>query len=348
MKDWRKAEVSIDATLRGVMRQIDAASLQIALVVDADEHLVGTVTDGDLRRGILRGASLDDPVTKVMNREPTTVVLGEDPAAILGLMRTAKLRHVPVTDHGRLVGLETLEELISAPERNNPVVIMAGGRGTRLLPLTADRPKPMLPVAGRPILEHALVGLAEQGFRDFHIAVNYLGDMVEEHFGDGSRWNVSISYLRETQPLGTAGALSLLSAEPTEPLLVMNGDILTKLNFVQLMEAHEQGRDAATMCVRQYDHQIPFGVTLIEEDRLVALEEKPTIRNFVSAGIYVVQPDVVHRVPAGRFFDMPQLLNGLIADGRRVQVFPITEYWLDVGRHDDMHRALGDFEELAE
>jgi dTDP-glucose pyrophosphorylase len=331
------------------MARIDKASLQIALIAGEDGRLLGTVTDGDIRRGILRGHGLDDPIDRVMNPNPMTVRNREDPDTLLALMRTAQVRHVPVIDEsGTLVGLETLEDLISPPERDNAVVLMAGGMGKRLMPLTANKPKPMLPVGGRPILEHALVGLAEQGFRRFYFAINYLGDMVETHFGDGSRWGVSITYLREEEAMGTAGALSLIPDKLDKPFLVMNGDILTRLNFVQLMEAHEAGGCKATMCVRQWDYQIPFGVTQIDDDQLLSIEEKPTMRHFVSAGIYVVEPGAMTHVPDRRFFDMPQLLNRLIEQGDGVRVFPITEYWLDVGRHDDMQRAIGEFGGAAE
>jgi dTDP-glucose pyrophosphorylase/predicted transcriptional regulator len=343
MKDWRKALVRTGESLREVMRRIDAASLQIALVVDEEDHLVGTVTDGDIRRGILRGGGLDDPIDQVMNTKPTTVSHLQDSAAILTLMRNTRLHQVPVVEEGRVIGLETLDDLLSAPERDNPVVLMAGGRGTRLLPLTETTPKPMLHIGGRPILEHALVGLAEQGFRRFYIAINYLGEMVEDYLGDGSRWGVSIEYLRETKPMGTAGALSLMPEAPDKPFLVMNGDILTKLNFNQLMESHATGGASATVCVRNYDYQVPFGVTRFEDDRLVAIEEKPTMRHFVNAGIYVVEPEVLEHVPSDLFFDMPQLLDALMRKERPVHVFPITEYWLDIGRHDELQRAMREY-----
>lgn len=343
MKEWRKALVPEGENIREVMALIDRASLQIALVADPEDYLLGTVTDGDIRRGFLRGSGLDDPVDQIMNQHPTTVRRGEDRDTILALMRTSKLRHVPVVENGRLVGLETLEELVSAPERDNIAVLMAGGLGKRLMPLTARTPKPMLPIGGRPILEHALVGLAEQGFRRFYFAINHLGEVVEEHFGDGSRWGVTIEYLREDRALGTAGALSLLPSPPDKPFLVMNGDILTRLDFAQLMEAHEQGGCRATMCVRQWSYQVPFGVTQIHDDRLIAIVEKPSVRHFVSAGIYVVDPEAMDQVPTRQFFDMPQLLNRLAERGNQVRVFPVTEYWLDVGRHEDMQRALREF-----
>lgn len=344
MKNWTKAVVLADSTVRDAMRQIDATSLQIALVVDQSGRLAGTVTDGDVRRGILRGIGLDDPIGEVMNRHPMTVPQGSDASALVTRMRALKLRHMPVVnERGELVGLETLEDLTTAPERRNPVVIMAGGLGTRLLPLTANCPKPMLPIGDRPILEHTLTALAEQGFREFHFAINYLGDMVEDHFGDGSRWGVTINYLRERQRMGTAGALSLLPSRPETPFLIMNGDVLTKLNFNQLLDMHEANGATTTMCVRQYEYQVPFGVAQISEDRLVMIEEKPIMRHFVSAGIYVVQPNVLDHIPVDCFFDMPQLLNKLLGHHEAVHVYPITEYWLDVGRHDDMQRAIADY-----
>ena len=343
MRDWRKALVPTGERVREVMARIDRASLQIALVVDGDNQLLGTVTDGDIRRGILRGHGLDDPVDLLMNRTPTTVQNGEDRDTILTLMRASQLRHVPVVEGGTLVGLEMLDDLISAPERDNVVVLMAGGLGRRLMPLTANTPKPMLPIGGRPILEHALIALAEQGFRRFYMAINYLAEVVEQHFGNGSKWGVSIEYLREEHALGTAGALSLLPERPVKPFLVMNGDVLTRLNFVQLMDAHQQGGCKATMCVRQWDYQVPFGVTRFRDERLVAIDEKPSVRHFVSAGIYVVDPQAMSHLPTGEFFDMPQLLNGLVKHGDQVMVFPITEYWLDVGRHDDIQRAASEF-----
>lgn len=343
-----KAVVAKGATVRDAMRQIDATSLQIALVVDEAGRLAGTVTDGDVRRAILRGAELGDPVASVMNARPMTAAEGSDLTELVTRMRTLKLRHLPVVNSaGELVGLETLEDLTSAPVRDNAVVLMAGGLGTRLLPLTATCPKPMLPVGDRPILEHTLVALAEQGFRSFFVAINYLGEMVESHFGDGSRWGVNITYLREEQRMGTAGALSLLPARPDKPFLVMNGDVLTKLNFNQLFDMHEESGASTTMCVRHYEYQVPFGVAEITEDELIGIQEKPLLRHFVSAGIYVVRPEALDHIPKGSFFDMPQLLNALIGERLRVKVFPITEYWLDVGRHDDMQRAIADYQDVV-
>lgn len=344
MKDWQEACVRLDSSLGDVMRQIDTNSLQIALVVDGDGRLAGTITDGDIRRAILKGVSLDGSAVAVMNPAPTTAPADAGRDVVVSLMRSRHLRHIPVVDaEGQLIGLQVLEELLSAPERDNPVVVMAGGLGTRLMPLTANKPKPMLSVGDKPILEHILTSLIEQGYRRFFFAINYLGEMVEAHFGDGARWGVSISYLRERQRMGTAGALSLLPERPTCPFLVMNGDVLTKLNFNSLMEAHEAKRASVTVAVRSYEHQIPFGVARIDDDRLITIEEKPVLRHFVSAGIYVVDPSILDRVDPDRYLDMPELLSGLVGDGDSVRVFPVTEYWLDVGRPDDMQRAIGEY-----
>ena len=345
MNDWTKITVSAETSIRDVMRVIDSSGSQITLVVDDEGRLEGTITDGDIRRAILRGGALDAPASTAMNRYPTTARVGEDGEQIMALMRGRQLRQIPILDDDRhVVALQVIDQWSAMPIRENPVIFMVGGLGTRLLPLTANVPKPMLEIGGRPILEHALVSLIEQGFRNFYFAINHLGEMVENHFGDGSRWCVSINYVREPQRMGTAGALSLLPERPTQPLLVMNGDIMTKLHFNQLMDAHAKCDAAATVCVRNYDYQVPFGVARISNDRLVAIDEKPVMRHFVSAGIYVIDPSVLDYIPVNRFYDMPDLLDHLLAIQKHVSVFPITEYWLDVGRHDELVRATVDFE----
>lgn len=344
MKNWQNTLLSTRGTIGDALRALEAGSLQIALVVDQDNRLQGTVTDGDIRRAILRGLGLDSPVSEIMNRTPTTAYCTDDRQALWALMRNRRIHHIPVIDEkGCVVGLEVLDELLVATERDNPVIIMAGGLGTRLRPLTQNRPKPMLMVGERPILEHILISLAEYGYKNFFFSVNYLSQVIKDHFEDGSRWGVSITYLDEKQRLGTAGALSLLPDRPTKPFIVMNGDVLTKLNFQRLMETHEQKQASVTVCVRNYDYQIPFGVAKVEGDSLLSIVEKPVHRSFVSAGIYVLNPEVLDRVPCNTFYDMPDLISSLIQENEKVKVFPITEYWLDVGRPDDMQRAIQEF-----
>jgi dTDP-glucose pyrophosphorylase len=339
MSQWREALIGAQDSVRETIRRIDGSSTQIALVVDADNRLLGTITDGDIRRGLLRGVSLDDPARTIMNASPTCAHPGESREAILARMKAKALHQIPVVDaERRVIGLEVLDELL-VTRRDNWVVLMAGGRGARLRPLTDDTPKPMLRVGPKPILETILESFVEQGFSRFFLAVNYRADMVRAHFGDGGRWGVDIHYLAETSPLGTAGALGLLPEAPTAPVMVMNADLLTRVGFGHMLDFHRaQGADA-TMGVREYDFQVPFGVVRIKDQSIVEIEEKPVHRFFVNAGIYVLSPEALARVPQGRAFDMPELFQALISAGRPAAVFPIREYWVDIGRMDDLERA---------
>lgn len=345
-RQWEKTAIGPDSTVRDAVEVIDAAALQIALVVDGEGRLLGTVTDGDVRRAILRGVSLSDSVTGVMNPNPATAREQDDRETLLSLMRQRRLHQIPVLDSKwRVVRLEVLDDLLSPPDRPNTVVLMAGGMGSRLRPLTDDIPKPMLQIGPRPILETILEAFVEHGFRRFYLSVNYLAGKVEKHFGDGSRWGVTIEYLREEQQLGTAGALSLLPERPVEPLFVMNADLLTRLNFAHLLDFHVEHRATATMCVREYEMQVPYGVIDTHSHRIVDIREKPTERYLVNGGVYVLQPDVLDLIPKDRPFDMPELFKLLIARGEETAVFPIREYWMDIGRMEDFHRANTHFDQ---
>jgi dTDP-glucose pyrophosphorylase len=345
VSNWTEVLVGPGESIRETIRRIDGSSLQIALVVDEKRKLLGTVTDGDVRRGILKGVSLEDPATKIMNTKPTVARQGDDRDSMLAAMRARQIHQIPVIDaEGRVVGLEILDSLLGE-KRDNIVVLMAGGRGVRLRPLTDDTPKPLLHVGAKPILETILESLIEQGFGRFYLSVNYLAEKFEQHFGDGSRWGVDIRYLRESTPLGTAGALSLLPERPSKPLLVMNADLVTRIGFGHLVDFHVKHKAAATMGVREYDFQVPFGVVHMQNERIVEVQEKPTHRFFVNAGIYVFEPSVLDAVPAGQRIDMPDLFNTLVKQGRHTAVFPIREYWLDVGRHDDFARASDELED---
>ena len=339
MSLWRDALIRPEDTVRETIRRIDGSSTQIALVVDPAGCLLGTITDGDIRRGLLKGVSLDDPARMIMNTSPTCASPGDEREKILARMKAKSLHQIPIVDAGRkVVGLEVLDELLSA-RRDNWVVLMAGGRGTRLRPLTDDTPKPMLRVGAKPIIETIMESFIDQGFNRFYLAVNYRAEMVRAHFGDGSRWGVEIGYLNEESPLGTAGALSLLPSRPTSPLVVMNADLLTRVGFGHMLDFHRTHGAAATMGVREYDFQVPFGVVTIKDQSIVSIEEKPTHRFFVNAGIYVLSPETLELVPRGRHFDMPDLFEALIARGRETAVFPVREYWIDIGRMDDFERA---------
>lgn len=347
MSDWRKLALSEGASVRQAIERIDAGGMQIALVVSPDDRLLGTISDGDVRRGILRGVALDAPAASIMNRTPTVARPGEDRDALIATMRARQLHRIPVLDAaGRLTGLEALDELILPAERDNIVVLMAGGLGARLRPLTEDTPKPMLTIGKRPILETILLNFMEHGFRRFYVSVNYKAEMVTEHFGDGSRWGAEIRYLRESKRMGTAGAIGLLPESPKSPIIVMNGDLLTKVNFSSLLDFHRDHRAAATMCVREYDMQVPYGVVKLDDHRLLAVEEKPIQRFFVNAGIYVLSPETVAMIPRGEAYDMPALFATLVDDRKETAVFPIREYWLDIGHLADLEKAHGDFDSL--
>jgi dTDP-glucose pyrophosphorylase len=344
MKEWKKAVVAQTTSIRETIRAIDVGAIQIAFVVDADGRLLGTVTDGDIRRGILRGVGIDDSVNQIMNAKPVTASerLGRD--AVLELMRQKSVHQIPLVDaNGKLVGAELMDELLSPSPADNWVVLMAGGLGTRLRPLTNDVPKPLLKIANKPLLEIIIENFVEQGFRKFFLAVNYKAEMVQQHFGDGSRWQSEIRYLRENERMGTAGALSLLPQRPDRPLIVMNADLLTRLDFNHLLNFHREHDVKATMCVREYDFQVPYGVVRIDDYRVLGIDEKPVHRFFVNAGIYVLEPEALDLIPASTFYDMPQLFNAMIQRGWHSGVFPISEYWQDIGRPEDFHRANGDY-----
>lgn len=346
MKNWRELVVRPEAAIRETIGRIDAAGLQIALVADANDRLIGTVTDGDVRRGILRGVSLDDPVSTIMNRKPVKARPEDDRETVLTLLRTMRLRQIAIVDASDcLVGIEVLDDLLESKHRPNPVVLMAGGLGTRLRPLTEDCPKPMLKVGGRPILETILLSFLNVGFSRFYFAVNYRAEMIREYFGNGSRWGAHIDYLEEDRKLGTAGALSLLPEASTLPLFVMNGDLLTKVNFDQMLDFHTVHGSAATMGVREYDFQVPYGVVRLRNHKILEVAEKPVQRFFVNAGIYVLNPEAVAMIPRGEPYDMPTLFADLMRRGKECGAFPIREYWLDIGHHADLERANGEFDE---
>lgn len=347
MKNWRKVLISESTPIREAIKIIDEGALQIALVVDNNERLLGTITDGDIRRGILKGIALENTAARIMNSNPTVAHTQDSRDEILKLLRQKSLHQLPVLDHeGHLVGLEVIEDLVSPQARDNLVVIMAGGLGIRLKQLTSETPKPLLKVGEKPILETILHNFIDQGFRRFYISVNYKSEMIESHFGDGSRWGVKIDYLREDQKLGTAGALGLLPKRPNDPVLVMNGDVLTKVNFQQLLDFHLKHKAEATMCVREYDFQVPYGVVKLNKHRISSIEEKPVQRFFVNAGIYVLQPEVLDLIPNGSPLDMPPLFDRLIALEKETVVFPVREYWVDIGKLSDYEQANGEFNEV--
>ncbi|MGG4497726.1 nucleotidyltransferase family protein [Brevibacillus reuszeri] len=347
MESWMKILVQPDTPILKVLEIIDTGARQLALVVDENRRLMGTVTDGDIRRGLLKGVLLESPVKSVMNAYPIIASPYDTRENILSLMKLKRLHQIPVLDEdGRVVHVEVLSDLLRPSLKDNWVVLMAGGLGTRLQPLTQECPKPLLKVGDKPLLETILLNFIEHGFHRFYISVNYKSEMIKAHFEDGSRWNVTIKYLHEDRALGTAGALSLLPEKPTLPMLIMNGDLLTKINFDQLLDFHVTYQAIGTMCIRDYDFQVPYGVVKVDKHRMLGIEEKPIKRFFVNAGIYVLDPNALELIPPNEFFDMPSLFDKLVETQQQAVAFPIREYWLDIGRISDFERANVEFAEV--
>lgn len=339
-KSWKKALVPASATLQDVIRNLDESALQIAMVVGPDDTLLGTVTDGDVRRALLRGRDMHSPVDAIMFPKPMVVPpeMGRD--VVLHLMRVNKFHQLPVVDEQRrVVGLHIWNEIVAPAARDNPFVVMAGGFGKRLRPYTQDVPKPMVEVAGKPMLEHILERAKLEGFCNFVISVHYLGEVIERYFGDGSRLGIHIEYLHEERPLGTAGALAFLDPRPALPFVVTNGDVLTDIHYGEMLDFHVHHKAEATMAVRQHEWQHPFGVVRTQGLEIVGFEEKPVHRSHVNAGIYVLNPDVLSRIERGTSCDMPTLFERLKDNHRAVIAYPMHEPWLDVGRPEDLQQA---------
>lgn len=341
-RDWRKALLQIDATVQQAIRNLDATGLQIVLVHNADGTLAGTVTDGDIRRGLLRGLDMSSPLSTVLKTSPLIVPPEMSRNIVLMLMHANSFSAIPIVNaERRIVGLHLLNELLTPRTRPNLMVIMAGGRGARLRPHTEDCPKPLLPVGGKPMLEHIIERAKAEGFRRFVLSIHYLGHMIQDYFGDGGRWNVSIEYVSEASPLGTAGALGLLNPRPEAPFVVSNGDVLTDIRYAELLDFHGRHGAMATMAVRLHEWQHPFGVVRTQGVDIIGFEEKPISRSHVNAGIYVLEPGALAALNPGEPCDMPTLFGRLQERSSRTIVYPMHEPWLDVGRPKDLEQANG-------
>ncbi len=349
MVDFEKFLVKPESTTREVMACIDRCAKGVALVVDAQRRLIGTVTDGDIRRWILAERSLDVPASELLAHKagstypkPISARAGTEHSELLALMQKRQIRQLPLLDdQGRVIGLTTLDELM--PEQILPMqaVIMAGGFGTRLRPLTEELPKPMLPVGDRPLMEHIIEQLRQAGIHKVNVTTHYLEEKIASHFGDGSRFGVDLSYVSEDRPLGTAGALGLME-KPDEPILVMNGDILTRVDFRAMLSFHREHQAELTVGVRQYDLQVPYGVIECEGAQVQRVREKPLLKFLMNAGIYLLEPSALRFIPGEKRFDMTDLIERMVNEGRPVVSFPIMEYWLDIGQHLDYQQAQQD------
>jgi dTDP-glucose pyrophosphorylase len=327
-------------TIRDAMMAIDRAAGRLALAVDGDGRLVGVATDGDIRRALLRGHALEDPLAAIVTRQYIAIDAGANRNDALEYLRARRLAAIPVVDADRRpVGLHLLHDFVDRVERTNWAIVMAGGRGVRLRPLTETVPKPMLRVAGRPILERIVLHLVGFGIKRIFLAVNYLSEQIEEHFEDGHRFGCRIEYLREDAPLGTAGALGLLPARPTDPFLLMNGDLVTSADLGGLLDQHLASGACATVGTRRYLHTVPFGCVERDAARVVRLDEKPTLTREVNSGIYALDPSVLDLIERGRSASMPDVIGALLDRGDLVEAFEIEDDWIDVGQREQLAAA---------
>ena len=337
---WRQAILPANATIGQAIRNLDQVAIKIVLVANETGVLEGTLADGDIRRGLLKGLDLNSPIARIIRQNPLVVPPELERELVMQLMVANNIQQIPVVDESRhVVGLHLWDEISTAPARSNLMVIMAGGQGTRLLPHTENCPKPLLPVGGKPMLEHIIDRAKLEGFSNFVLAIHYLGHMIEAHFGNGERLGVQIDYLREETPLGTAGALVLLNPLPDTPFLVTNGDVLTDIHYGGLLDFHTRHAAAASMAVRIHEWQHPFGVVQTRGVEIVGFEEKPIARSHINAGVYALDPEALCVLSAGAHCDMPTLFERLQAKDKRTVAYPMHEPWLDVGRPLDLQSA---------
>lgn len=349
---WKRVLISPEVTVISAIEKMDKEGLRVLLIVDPSHTLLGVVTDGDVRRHLLKHGSLEVPIHEIMNKKPIVASQLENKDQLLRKMQHLDMLHLPIVDdENKVVGLETLNHLTEIKKRNNLVIFMAGGLGTRLHPLTLDFPKPLVKIGNKPILEILLENFISNGFHRFYFSVNYKASMIQDYFGYGEKWGVDIRYIHEDEALGTVGSLNLIPEKLNHTFFVVNADIMTNLNFNQILEFHQYHlhNPIATVCVRQYQNTIPYGVVKIDSKNhnLTAIEEKPTHSYFVNAGIYILNPAVLDYFPEkNTFYDMPTLLLELSKKNEFVATFPIREYWLDVGSHENLSQAIGDYHKV--
>jgi dTDP-glucose pyrophosphorylase/predicted transcriptional regulator len=347
MTNINNIKLSINNTIIESLRIIDKGALQIGLVVDVNNKLIGTLTDGDIRRALINNFNLEDGIENITFRTPRTAKVSDSVNDIIKFALENKLHHIPVVDDNNiLIDLKIIDDLIKDQIKSNKVILMVGGLGTRLKPLTNKTPKPMLEVGDKPILETIINQFSKSGFKNIILCVNYKSEMIKDYFKDGSEFGVEIEYIYENKRMGTAGALSLLQNKPKEPFFVMNGDLLTNINFSNLLDYHNANKSIATMGVREYEMQVPYGVVNTIGTEIKTIEEKPTLNFFVSGGVYVLDPICLEIIPNDKFYDMPTLFEQVIANKNKTITYPISDYWLDIGRLEDFKKANEEYDEV--
>jgi len=322
---------------------MDITGARIALAVDSEFRLIGTISDGDIRKALLNGCPLDSPVSPQINRKCFYVLPSVPRAEVLDIMQARLFEQVPIVDEqGKVTGLHLLHDILGNVTRPNWAVVMAGGQGIRLRPLTENIPKPMIRVAGRPILERIILHLVSYGIGRIFLSVNHLAHVVEDYFEDGSKYGTKIEYLREDDPLGSGGAISLLPEIPEQALLVMNGDLIVDTNFTNMIEFHSQNDFYATMGVYSYFHQVPYGCVEIQDNKLAGLEEKPILEKMVNAGVYVLSPQAVSAIPKNTYSPITSLFENALKNNLVCGTFSIEKEWLDIGSPQQLRQARGE------
>ncbi len=337
LPSWETTLLSSTVAIRDAIKNLDESGLKLVLAIDEYGKLVGTVSDGDVRRGLLRGLNLDNPISEIMYKTPLVVPQNINVDIVTQLMSANRVHQIPIVDSNLMViGLHLWDDVSNSKVRTNTIFIMAGGRGQRLMPLTAEVPKPMMHVAGKPMLQHLIERASSEGFRRFIISLHYLGHVIEQYFGDGKRFGVEIDYVREDAPLGTAGSIGLWKHKFEEPIIVTNGDVLSDIKYSDLLDFHIDQNADATMAVHQHIWKNPFGVVDVEGYKLVGFSEKPVVKNYVNAGIYVLSPKIIESIGNNQPVNMPDIFMQGKEAGLTSVVYPIHENWMDVGNPDDL------------
>ena len=347
MKNMNKIKLSERASIKEALKVIGEGAIKLAIVVDDNDRLIGTLSDGDIRRGLLKGLGTNDPVKSLIVKEPIIIKNKESREKALKLAISKNVHHVPVVDdNGVLINIEEVNYPAIPVKKNNKVFLMVGGLGTRLGNLTKDTPKPMLKVGDKSILQTIVESFANYGYTNITMCLNYKSHIIQDYFDDGSKFGINLDYILEEERLGTAGALGLIKENLDDPFFVMNGDILTDVNIENIHDCFVSSNAEALMCVREYDYQVPYGVVKTSDNTIVSIEEKPTQKFFVNAGIYMLSPKVLEYIPEKEFFNMTTLFEKLIDNDKNVTSYPLDGYWLDIGRFEEFKRANDDFDQV--
>ena len=343
--NWKNSILKKNDTLKKAIEVLSKGGLRIVMVSDEDQRLLGTITDGDVRRALITNIDFSTTVDKVMFTKPTSALISDSREKILSIMKVKDILQIPLLDEEKkIVGLEILQHLLEKNKIDNHVFLMAGGYGKRLMPLTKDTPKPLLKVGNIPILEKIIIQMSENGFNNFIISTHYKSEMFRNYFGNGSNWNVNIEYVYEEKPLGTAGSLGLLKSIPKLPILVMNSDLLTKINFENLITFHHGSNSVATVCARNYEIKLDYGILEVDNGFISKIEEKPKKNYFINAGIYMLNPEILKLINPNQPLNMTDLLDKLLHKGHKISIFPVHEYWIDIGQQESYNKALKDEE----